>query len=293
MSLDKTIRENSNGKYLTIHANYFQEGIEYAGQIGISQIQLRGILGSGSENPGFEVNFKEFEKISKILKVISFAGTIENVVHLESIYSLENIEKISFQQKQKFTIDISKFPNIVHLGGEYWKGLHNIDKAFSLKSMVLLKIPDSNLQRFSELVNLRILHIYSSKIQSIEGIEKLPIEELSLVRNTYLKDIQTLKQLTFLKELSIEKCKFLTDFSFLGNTSIKELFIDDLNSIKFISSMISLEKINFWNCKDGDMTPLLELKSLKEINFYPNRKHYSHTIEEIIEITGARRGRNV
>lgn len=290
MSLDKTIRENSNGKYLTIHANYFQEGIEYAGQIGISQIQLRGIL--GSENAGFEVNFKEFEKISKILKVISFAGTIENVVHLESIYSLENIEKISFQQKQKFTIDISKFPKIVHLGGEYWKGLHNIDKAFSLKIIVLLKIPDSNLKRFSELVNLRILHIYSSKIQSIEGIENLPIEELSLVRNTYLKDIQTLKQLTFLKELSIEKCKFLTDFSFLGNTSIKELFIDDLNSIKFISSMIGLKKINFWNCKDGDMTPLLELKSLKEINFYPNKTHYSHTIEEIIEITGARRGRN-
>lgn len=290
MSLDKTIRENSNGKYLTIHANYFQEGMEYAYQIGISQIQLRGIL--GSKNAGFEVNFKEFEKISKNLKVISFADTIENVVHLECIYSLENIEKISFQQKQKFTIDISKFPKIVHLGGEYWKGLHNIDKAFSLKIIVLLKIPDSNLKRFSELVNLRILHIYSSKIQSIEGIEKLPIEELSLVRNTYLKDIQTLKQLTFLKELSIEKCKFLTDFSFLGNTSIKELFIDDLNSIKFISSMISLEKINFWNCKDGDMTPLLELKSLKEINFYPNKKHYSHTIEEIIEITGARRGRN-
>lgn len=170
--------------------------------------------------------------------------------------------------------------------------MHNIDKAFSLKSIVLLKIPDSNLQRFSELINLRILHIYSSKIQSIEGIEKLPIEELSLVRNNYLKDIQTLKELIFLKELNIEKCKLLTDFSFLGNTSIRELFIDDLDSIKFISSMFSLEKINFWNCKDGDMTPLLELKSLKQINFYPNKKHYSQTIEEIIELTGAKRGRN-
>lgn len=80
MSLDKTIRENSNGKHLTIHANYFQESMVYAYQIGISQIQLRGIL--GKENAGFEVNFKEFEKFSKNLKVISFAGTIENVVHL-------------------------------------------------------------------------------------------------------------------------------------------------------------------------------------------------------------------
>ena len=40
------------------------------------------------------------------------------------------------------------------------------------------------------------------------------------------------------------------------------------------------------------MTPLLELKPEKQINFYPNRKHYSHTIEEIIELTGAKRGRN-
>lgn len=70
MSLGKTIRENSNGKYLTIHANYFEEGIEYAYQIGITQIQLRGIL--GNENAGFEVNFKEFEKLHKNLKVISF-----------------------------------------------------------------------------------------------------------------------------------------------------------------------------------------------------------------------------
>lgn len=290
MSLDKTIRENSNGKYLTIHANYFEEGIEYAYQIGITQIQLRGIL--GNENAGFEVNFKEFEKLHKNLKVISFAGIIENVTHLESIYSLKNIEKIYFQQKQKFTIDISKFPKIEHLGGEYWKGLHNIDKAFPLKSIVLLKMPDTNFQRFSELINLKILHIYSSKVQSIEGIEGLSIEELSLVRNNYLKDIKILKELMSLKELNIEKCKLLTDFSFLGNTFIKELFIDDLDSIKFVSSMLSLEKINFWNCKDGDMTPLLELKTLKQIKFYPNKKHYSHTIEEIIELTGAKRGRN-
>lgn len=43
------------------------------------------------------------------------------------------IEKLYFQQKQKFKIDISKFPKIEYLGSEYWKGLININKAHSLQ----------------------------------------------------------------------------------------------------------------------------------------------------------------
>ena len=40
MSLDKNIRENIDGKYLTIYADDFLEGIEFARQIKISQIQF-------------------------------------------------------------------------------------------------------------------------------------------------------------------------------------------------------------------------------------------------------------
>jgi hypothetical protein len=219
MSLDKTIWENLDGKCLGIYANQFQEGVEYASQIGISQIQLRSVL--GREDIDIKVDFKELEKLSKYLRVISFAGVIENIVNFESIYSLNNIEKIYIQQKQKFTIDISKFPKIAHLGGEYWKGLTNINKATTLTSMVLRKLPDINLMRISGLQNLRVLHIYSSKIQSLEGIEKLPIEVLSLALNRSLEDIRIIKNLKALKELDIEKCKKITDDDFLDSLKDK------------------------------------------------------------------------
>ena len=42
MSLDKTIRENLDGKYLTVHTEHFREGIEYAAKIKIQQILLIG-----------------------------------------------------------------------------------------------------------------------------------------------------------------------------------------------------------------------------------------------------------
>lgn len=215
MKFDKTIRENLDGKYLIIYANQFQQGIEYAFRIQISQIQIRGIL--GADNIDTKVDFKELEKLSNHLRVISFAEKIDNIINVESIYSLINIEKIYFQQKQKFAVDILKFPKLVHLGSEYWKGLTNFGKSNSLNSLVIFKFPHGNLKQLSELKKLQILHIYSSKINRLDGIEKLPLEELFLSRNSYLEDINTIKELENLKELDIEKCKKITDYNFLDS----------------------------------------------------------------------------
>ena len=286
MSLDKTIRENLDGKYLTIHTEHFREGIEYATKIKIQQILL-----IGRQASDITVDFKEFDKLSKSLRVISFIQDIGNVLNFDSIYNLKEMRNICFQDKQKFTIDISRFTKLQHLGSDYWKGLVNLDKAYSLTSMVICKYPFSNLSLFSELRNLQILHIYSSQIRSLDGIEKLPIKELCLAINNKLEDIHKINEISTLERLDIERCKMLTDFTFLrGNPYIQDLLIDKLDSIDFIGYMPSLKKINFWNCKDGNMNPLLQSQSLEIINFYPNKKHYTHTIEEINKATSTRRG---
>ena len=286
MSLDKTIRENLDGKYLTIHTEHFREGIEYAAKIRIQQILL-----IGRQASDITVDFKEFDKLSKSLRVISFIQDMGNVLNFDSIYNLKEMRNICFQDKQKFTIDISRFTKLQHLGSDYWKGLVNLDKACSLTSMVICKYPFSNLSLFSELRNLQILHIYSSQIRSLDGIEKLPIKELCLAINNKLEDIHKINEISTLERLDIERCKMLTDFTFLrGNPYIQDLLIDKPDSIDFILSMPNLKKINFWNCKDGNMNPLLQSQSLEIINFYPNKKHYTHTIEEINKATSTRRG---
>jgi internalin A len=218
MSLDKTIRESLDGgeKYLIIHANDLEEGIDYAVQMKIAHIQVRGIL--GRENSDVKIDFKAFEKISGQLKILSLS-TIENVINTEGIYFLENLEKL-YLDKQKFKIDVSKFPKIEHLGSEYWKGLINLNSTQTLQSLVLSKLPNVNLNELSELQRLQIVHIYSSKIETLAGIERLPIKELSLVRNSILEDIQAIKELKSLQRLLIEKCKKITDFDFIN--SLKE-----------------------------------------------------------------------
>lgn len=216
MSLDKTIRENLNGKYLIIQSNDLEEGINYAVRMKVSQIQLRGIL--GRENSDIKIDFKVFEKISAQLKILSLS-TIENAINTEGIYSLVNLEKL-YLDKQKFKIDISKFPKIEHLGSEYWKGLINLNNTHTLQSLVLTKLPYTNLKELSELQKLQIVHIYSSKIETLAGIERLPIKELLLARNSMLEDIQAIKELKLLQKLFIEKSKRITDYTLLD--SLKE-----------------------------------------------------------------------
>ena len=280
MELDKTIRENLDGEYLTIHVENFKEGVEYAAQKKLQQIHL---IGGRAKN--VIVDFKELNKLSETLQYISFIEDIGNVINFESIYNLKEMRKIYIHDKQKFTFDVSRFTKLQHLGGDYWNGLINLDKAYSLTSLVICKYPFPNLVQFSALRNLEILHIYGSKIQNLDGVEKLSIRELSLARNNKLDDIHKINEVSSLENLEIECCKKLLDFSFLkGNSNIEDLFIDKLDSIDFVESMPNLKKINFWNCKDGNMTPLLKSQSLEDVNFYPNKRHYTHTLKEIEEI---------
>jgi internalin A len=204
MQLDKTIRNNDDGEYIIIYVEHFEEGIEYAHQNRLPQIQLRKALGNADAE--VQVDFKKIELLSTHLYSISFDDTIENITNFDSFYSL-NLERIYFQDKQKFTIDVSKFTRLKHLGSDYWKGLTNIEKAYSLESTVLIKLPDTNLKRISELKKLESLLVYSSKIQSLEGIERLPIKRLALARNRSLENIEAVRTLDKLESISINKCK--------------------------------------------------------------------------------------
>ncbi|EID8069431.1 toxin [Escherichia coli] len=275
-----TIRENLDGKYIIIHANQLKEGIVYAEKIKIHQIQLRGVLGDNCAD--MVVDFSNFEKLTGTLKIISFADEIDGIINFESIYLLENIEKINIQHKQNFNIDVSSFPKLKHLGSECWNGLKNINNASGLVSLVIYKYAEINLENISNLKKLQLLHIYSSKIKTLNGIEELPIKELFLVKNNYLEKLNDIQKMKSLKILHIEKCKKIINFSFLeNNKTIESLFISDVDSFNFIPSMKNINALRFWNLQDGDLNYLLSSATLKYVDFHPQKKNYTHKKEEV------------
>jgi internalin A len=281
-----------SNKRVQIHLNEYEAGLKFVIDNKCDGIDLVGSIGLEKVT----VDLGLLEKVSKQLTYISIGPDIKLEQHqnVSGLYSLKKLQKLILKD-QSSPIDFSEFPNLIQIGIEgYSKKFINLEKLSKLETLVITKYSEKDLTKIRGLTSLKVLHIYQSKIENLKGIEMLKrLEELSLVGNSGLNDIAHVASHTSLQKLHVEKCKKLTDFSFLkGSKNIKELFIDKLDSIGFIEKMLNLEKIHFWDSKDGDMTPLLKNKNLQIINFFPNKRHYSHTLEEIIEKTGAKQGRN-
>jgi len=198
--------QNQDGGLVEVYIDYFEECIEYACKNKVPQIHIRPAW--RKENKCAQVDFKKLELLSDFLQKIAFQATLENVINAESIYKLKNLTEIT-GEKQKFALDLSRFKGIERFGGEYWKGLL-IEKAYSLTSAVLIKFPDADMKRIEGLRNLETLHVYRSKIQSLNGIQNLPLKSLRLVSCNSLEDIEAIRELKALERLSIEKCKKIT-----------------------------------------------------------------------------------
>jgi hypothetical protein len=121
----------------------------------------------------------------------------------------------------------------------------------------------SGIERF---INLRLYeHRYGHNLYDISALKNLPslIEiELNHCRKIYIDNI-------------FEHCRQLKILRYFGCANLSSLsFLKKLKDIEFFS-------FSDINIEDGDLTPLLKLKYF---GFYPNKKHYSHTLDELRKI---------
>lgn len=286
--------------YLLIDPKFISEGVEYANKnklesIKISPLNAYEIYGfkSGKQLYSFKLDLPSLKNASSVKRLGLSDHIGLNSEGMLRLYTFKNLNSLSFEHSS-IKLDFSKLPQLETLYFKYNKGVSNLGALKNLKDLLIFSLNVPSCEILSELTALEMLRLTRGNFTTLQGIENLKkVKRFDVAYNSKLTNAEAIADLPSLERLHIEKCKLLTDFSFLkGNTSIKELFIDNLDSLDFIATMPNLEKINIWFCKDGNMKPLLESKSLKQINFYPNKKHYTHTIEKIIKLTGVQRGRN-
>lgn len=288
----KQFQYNELIDYLEVDLHFMQEGMNYAEKNKYDSIRIVDLNTKDniSENIDFyTLNHKAF---IKRLMIEDIKLDKKQALSMESIYTLKNLKMLSLKGN-KIELDLSKLTQLEALYYKYGIKIKNVESLSNLKDLFILSFRGLNLNLLKGLLNLKRLRLSGGDFVSLDGIGALnKLERLDITYNSKLADATQINELICLREFHIEKCKSLNDFSFLeGNSTIEELFIDKLNSLSFISSMKKLKSINFGDCIDGDMTTLLKLKNLEQINFYPNKKHYTHTLDEIIDKTGARRGR--
>lgn len=259
------------------------EGIEYVRKNKITDV----FIWADGSNEKHTVDF-DFVEEMKFLKSFHFAASLSKSSKITGIYSLENVKDFGWNATEKFPIDFSNFSQLESLRIYHFPQMTNFNSLQNLKNLSIQSLKANDLTFIEELKRLENLSILRGDLVSTEGLKNSEnLKEIELRYLSKLSDIEDLALNPNVRKLSIEACKKLTDYSILSkNKGIEflSIFSSKLDSLNFVKDMKSIEYISFSDLVDGDLTPLLESKTLSEVRFYPQKKHYSHSEQEINEL---------
>jgi len=285
----KKFSYNENIDALEVSELFFTEGLKQAEKKGYKNIRVM----KDSSAPA---------SAALDLSALSEGSLIESINISQDI----NVKKVDFtplyrcNQLKELRLPYFKgvvdFPKIKNLQTLYITATKDEVENLILNDvndLLLTGIKNKDLT-FLSAPKLEVLRLSGGSIESLNGLQTS--EKLSTIGISHcskLSDIKVLSKLKTLDSISVEKCKELRDYSFLsGNATLKKLFASELSSLAFLPSLKKIEFVKFWEVEDGDLDPLLNTETLRTVDFYPNRKHYTHTNEHIDELLLERHKRN-
>lgn len=233
------------------------------------------------------------------IKEIGFLATVPNlqgiVLPYAKNYDLKVLERVSGLKfitvagnGQPF--DYKDFPELEDLRIEWHSNLALPAAASKLRTLYMrgFKPESKKLKNLPAFENITELEINQGNLVSLDGIEKFT--KLSDASFYCLKQLQSIASLgrTGIRTLHIEACKKITDVDCLASCQELKRFrlinCGKVSSLEFLREIKRLEDFRFVNTivEDGNMTPLLQLKSVG----FLKRAGYSHTPEEIKRAIG-------
>ena len=203
-----------------------------------------------------------------------------------------NLEEIDLPFSYEGVIDFSHFPKLKELFIN-WRniGSETVFRCKNLEKLTIFNYSGTSLIEFSELKKLKVLVLTDPKIINLAGVEELEsLKEIEINGARKLVSIDHIEECQKLHRVFIHGCKQIEELHplmYLKNLRI--LNLDNMGripSIKFLQPLKQLEEFYMGgstNVVDGDLKVLQNLRekgSLKK-TIFTNRKHYSHTKEQL------------
>ncbi len=267
--------------FLEVDPEFVELGLKYAQKKAIDSIRIRTLnLNYGHR---YKIDFKLIA-CQDFIRRFWLNGDFK-IVNLKEGGVLSDMQSlVSLSLAHPIEIEWGKLINLESLvlySDKYIRGLSALK---TLRELLMVAVGQEGFQEITALDNLDNLDIRGRSLEHLNGIQSMKsLSSLTICRASKVHDISPIASLPNLKTLDVECCKNMTDFSPLkGNNVIEKLTLDQVESLDFVPQMQSLSAIKFFNCIDGDLRPLLESRTLKDIFFCPNKKHYTHTLEQLI-----------
>jgi len=272
-------------KVISIFSNDFESGIKEAIRNNCDGIFLRKPIQDIPEN----LDLILIEKLSENCRHLSFEDGFAKKYNAKPLEKMKNIKQL-WLPKEFEIFDIVKINSLEQLTLSCPTNFKNLRDLTTLNSLYIR----DGINDFADIeypLNIKELIIANTKIKSLDGIEKLQnLKKLELTSNKNLQSISAINSIN-VENLIINSCNKISDLkSLTQNKSIKFLYIDKLDSIKTISPMEQLITLGFQDLKSGDVSESLAFPQIKELSFYPNKKHYSHNLTAINQMLKKRNG---
>lgn len=241
-------------------------------------------------------------------KAIPDRSVVSALVNLEDLSITGNLDGLDFSQLSHLqTCMIQEAPSLGNIGA--CPALTKLDvrqtkvedlAVFAplphLADLLLYSVPLRSLHNIERLQALRKLDFTQCRrLESLDGIEQMQIEELWLDYLPRLRSIAPLTKLPTLRKLEIGSCKQIEDLERIAeSSSLETLWITtgrEIPSLAFLRSMKNMRDFRTFGTKivDGNLGLLLELPKLEQVVIHRHMRHYSHTEEQLNAVLQARR----
>jgi len=262
-----------------VNSDYIEEAKNFIVKNGVNDILISPYHGFIEGNLNFILDIK------KLKGVDIFVASNVDISAVEKCTDLEYLRISDSKQK----IDLSYLSNLEWLVlGWHKKMKLPLPDNSRLKYLWIYRPADKTLQFLPHYRDLASIYMLGGSTVALDGVERF--KNLRKYTHEFCKNLHDISKLTELSRLEhlrldlcrkievgdiFERCKKLKTLAYLR--------CPDLPSLAFINKMKELEWLVLAdvNVLDGDMTPLLKLKHFE---FYPSKRHYSHTCEELKKI---------
>ena len=269
-----TIVAGRVGKRMELRGAWNREFAEQMRLAGVQELEINYAKGFVGKDISFLADLDWLEGLLLIHR------TLPDDTAVQSLSSLRLLDLNTYCRNP---INFSAFPRLEECSLEWRSGAASLFQCHTISRLFINSYTAKHSESFRSLHGLTELRIANGALSDLSGLSSCRnLDFLGLYNLKRLPNLQGLGELAGLERLELNGCRNIRNIDEIAKLRhLRVLHLCDdghISSLKPLADLVELEEFLFYestNILDGDLSPLIQLPSLKKVVF-AERVHYSH-----------------